>query len=365
MKKKTNLLLLIPEWALSFVGLVYSTGFLIVFTFLERFGLKEAGSEFFKVKYMHVGILFMMFPLITLVPTIAMYFCKLTENINDLDVDKTDMQQTNPDVKSNKEFKLSIPSMILILNTLFVFYILVIFAPPSYVMQKHYLLPALFAVPFVGLTFFHCVIPSIIKEDKVQSIHTIARWFICGGLALPLDVYALFGISDILSEMLMEGGYSFVLINMLIGYIFWRFHKRSGDITSESSRKAFWIIGACVLFSLYYLSVLTFSYRVYPYMPASKGGGDYNHSVDAVIFIKERYKKSLPIELASPTSDISTKPFKVIEETNNSIFIANPLEQGGPNEWRRLKLKTPKIYEIRRDCIVDVVYSNEPSLSKP
>src|SRR5437879_3706134 len=115
-KNNSKLIYLIPEWALTFVGLVYATGFLIIFTFLERYGLQEAGLEFFKVKYLHVGILFLLFPIISIIPFIAI--CQLRR-----------LQKDTP-------FPMYLPSIVIVLNTLLIFYILVAFAPPRFVMER-------------------------------------------------------------------------------------------------------------------------------------------------------------------------------------------------------------------------------------
>ena len=42
------------ELFLLVVGILYATGFLAAFTFLERFGVRESGTEFLKLKYIYV-----------------------------------------------------------------------------------------------------------------------------------------------------------------------------------------------------------------------------------------------------------------------------------------------------------------------
>jgi hypothetical protein len=61
----------LPQWFIAIAALIYATGFLVVFSFFERFGLRETGVEFFKAKFFHVGILCLMFPVIVLVPPFA------------------------------------------------------------------------------------------------------------------------------------------------------------------------------------------------------------------------------------------------------------------------------------------------------
>jgi hypothetical protein len=44
-------------WLLAIPALIYATGFLVVFTAEERLGLVSTSGDFFKIKYMHVGVL--------------------------------------------------------------------------------------------------------------------------------------------------------------------------------------------------------------------------------------------------------------------------------------------------------------------
>jgi hypothetical protein len=52
---------------------IYATGFLVVSSFLDRFGVRESGGEFFKIRYMHVGLLYMLFPGVVLAPIFAFF----------------------------------------------------------------------------------------------------------------------------------------------------------------------------------------------------------------------------------------------------------------------------------------------------
>ena len=46
-------------------AVIYASGFLIVFTFLERLGIRDFGN-LFKAKYIHVGILYWLIPVLGL-----------------------------------------------------------------------------------------------------------------------------------------------------------------------------------------------------------------------------------------------------------------------------------------------------------
>jgi hypothetical protein len=56
------------QWFGLLILLVYGSGFLCEYTFLDRFGIQESGQDFFRVKFIHVGILFLLFPISILIP---------------------------------------------------------------------------------------------------------------------------------------------------------------------------------------------------------------------------------------------------------------------------------------------------------
>src|SRR5664279_2307027 len=60
----------IPYWFLALVGLIYASGFVVVSTFLETYGLREVGTDFWKARYIHIGFLCSVFPA---VPVLTAY----------------------------------------------------------------------------------------------------------------------------------------------------------------------------------------------------------------------------------------------------------------------------------------------------
>ena len=54
-------------------AVIYASGFLIVSTFLDRFDLIGSGVEFLKVKYVLVGMLFVLFPCGVLAPLLIIF----------------------------------------------------------------------------------------------------------------------------------------------------------------------------------------------------------------------------------------------------------------------------------------------------
>src|SRR5258706_1725555 len=137
----------IPSWFAVFIGLTYGTGFLCVFTFLDNFGIREAGEDFFRVKYIHVGILFLLFPICILIPlTLSLSLRRILKKVNSPDsqqkgIRESDVNGGSPQQQEAKEsFDFPISSFVLFLNMFVAFYIYVVFAPRSFVFTKEFVL---------------------------------------------------------------------------------------------------------------------------------------------------------------------------------------------------------------------------------
>ena len=62
----------IPFWFLAIVGLIYASGFLVVTTHLDMLGIRDVGSELWKSRYIHIGVLSLGFP-IMIVSTVYVF----------------------------------------------------------------------------------------------------------------------------------------------------------------------------------------------------------------------------------------------------------------------------------------------------
>jgi hypothetical protein len=114
--------------------------------------------------------------------------------------------------------------------------------------------------------------------------------------------------------------------------------------------------GGAIFFSLFFVSILAFAIRVYPFIPAFKGGGDYRKSAATV-----RVKPSANLGVSLPTEVV------IIEETPASLFIAlprqietngivqSPTKKGIEANWRLWK-DLPQVLEVPRDAIASVQY---------
>lgn len=156
-----------------------------------------------------------------------------------------------------------------------------------------------------------------------------------------------------------HGGIYFIFIILLIGMFIIRHAyrlKQIGSINDTSHQVAASISVAALVVPLAYISILTFAYTVYPYIPYEKGGGDFSGS-PAVHFTFNadiNTKTNLPVDF--PLQDLSAKSLScliVLDENASFIYVAATNDCGGPLNWRTGGSK-PKVYEIRRDTIASM-----------
>lgn len=354
------------HWIIVVAGLVYGTGFLTVFTFLSRFGITEAGSELFKAKYIFVGILYLLLPAIVGVPVVATLYLR------------------REGTGTGREPRVYLPSVILTVNLLLVFYVYVLFAPRRFLEHKEFVVPVLFTLTFGGIAvvrWFEKPVGKLLKmlanathpgssalaekwEQKVLDDYgKYSRWALCVVIAPVVDVYALWGLFRLLGRILWDGsgsgGYVLLLLVMLMGYLVNRTIIRCKEIRNKGMRIAVWAVTSCLVGALYYFSVLIFAVRVYPYVPAVRGGGDYTESPRVLLRFKADSAGSLPVGTlgASAGNGLTSRDLMILEVTSTSVFVADPAEGGGPEMWRGPERPLLKIIEIRRDDVETISYS--------
>jgi hypothetical protein len=175
------------------------------------------------------------------------------------------------------------------------------------------------------------------------------------------------------------GGFTFIFFTLLFIFFafrnIYRIKKIEKDYQSEQTGKnkstdenkssnALKIIATfCLLGVLFYFSILSFARCIYPYIPAVKGGGDYT--------------LSRPVQLAFDTNIISSIPQTIrvenqsnclilLDANSSFVFLAATNDAGGPTHWRSNTETNnrPTVYEIRRDAIISITYTNPSVVTK-
>jgi hypothetical protein len=140
-----------------------------------------------------------------------------------------------------------------------------------------------------------------------------------------------------------------------------RVRKAVQKYEKQRAKAAIMIITACIFGPLYFLTVLTFAYTVYPNIPASRGGGDFAESPAIVVYYDNRYTNIVPTEISR--GGIS-QPLVLIEESDKWLVVADPQDGGGPKAWRDGDGK-PEIYSINRDAVALFIYQSRTNRLRP
>ncbi|HUJ08525.1 MAG TPA: hypothetical protein VL171_00725 [Verrucomicrobiae bacterium] len=157
---------------------------------------------------------------------------------------------------------------------------------------------------------------------------------------------------------LPEGGVYFVFFMLLIFFFGFRMRYRSNQIKDKSHYVQTIIGTGCILVTLFYLSLLSFSRWIYPYIPVAKGGGDYSECRPVRLTFNSNTTAEgeflVPPEIQSKNS---SNCLIVLDDNSSIVFLVDTNDAGGPSDWRSCSRKPP-VYEIRRNVISCITYWN-------
>jgi hypothetical protein len=382
----------LPQTLFAVVGFAYATGFLTVFTFLERFGVRDAGADFFKIKYIHVGILALFFPMGIVVPLLAIFsFWRAAKARGESRKDAISVHLSNA---------------VLMTNMMFGFYILVLFAEPEFFQKREWVLPSVFGFTLFGLWFIN----KINKILPKAWFHQAAKWILAAG-AISMQIWWWKGMSRHVAQIFWgaasehlrplwvmkhwtwlaatrdweaahgigfvnlgrfirhhppKGGVYYVLFISLCFYLAVRTYVFSSGLQKSEKLKVY-VAGAVLISTTYFLSVLAFAYRIYPYIPVAKGGGDYTHASRVILRSRPDNIWNLPDPLFEDpaTRTAPSRLLVLIEQTPDAVYVARVDDEGGPSQWRGME-HLPTVMEVSRDELLSIIhYSAKPSAAKP
>ena len=204
------------------IGLIYATGFLVIFTHLDRFGVREVGNEFFRAKYVHVGILAAAFPIIFIGTAFAIIEIKRLEKNQKPQVSQPVAQPAAERTKRPRPQKVYTGSILITANFFMVFYIFIMFAPKGFFLNKPYVPVLIFLLTFLGLLGIQYFCKG---QQKIQKN---ARMLLCF-LLFVADAFWLAGIMSWseLGDMLWPRGATFLLCVVSMTLLVWRLMMRS------------------------------------------------------------------------------------------------------------------------------------------
>ncbi|MCY2995409.1 MAG: hypothetical protein NTY19_47225 [Planctomycetota bacterium] len=340
------LLEVLPQWIVAATAVIYATGFLVVLAFLDRFGIREAGTDFWKARYIHIGILCLAFPLILNGTILSLVHLVFHGKFN-----RSTMWQR------------LLPIGLLVINLELVCFILIMvtnrvpggtsiagLTPLQWILAA-----TLLGVPCLLLIerIIEKVLGRIPKDDSelspvTQSLAVNGRWVLTLVVAC-LDVWYFVDFKNTVSGVQPALALTYVGLCILLGVMISTvtiYERRQPD---ESRRKAITILAAGIIGPFLYLVVLAFSYGVFQNIPATRGGGDYTMSPKVVLTLRSVPTMSVIdaryFDKASPTVTI---PLILIEETAWALYLADPQDAGGPSEWKGIGGAKPEILVVNK-----------------
>ena len=241
---------------------------------------------------------------------------------------------------------------------------------------------AIIAISFLGISLLQWKLPDKYPNSDWWKLN-IRRWvlyaiqwwallcqvWVFAAIAERLEISLaaiLFGkdwpghlFNNFLYGRFPSGSVYFVLLMTVILLFSFRSLYRLKQIEDTVHKRYVLISTLGVLIALFYLSILSFSRFIFPFIPETKGGGDYT-------------AKS-PVEITFPTNSLAfgninatiPKELKleidahhtiILDQNSTFIFLVRTNDEGGPSFWRSDGAR-PKVFEIRRDTILNITYT--------
>jgi hypothetical protein len=348
----------VPYYFAAIAGLVYAVGFLVEFTFMNSLGVKDSMTEPFKAKHIYIGCLCLQFPVSVMV--IVLLVAKLKRTV-----------AKKGSEEEKKTLSAYLPGTLLLLTLLFAFYLLIGFARPYTFSDHRDAIAFFFGIAVLGIFSIAELERKVNESGKVRTMETLREWGITSNvwlkarwalwaISLVLLVYIFFDLWGLLWEMFKNAGYLYFGVLALAGVWIWRVDARSEDLkaTRPEMLMPMAIICVTVVAALMYLAVLFFSARVYCYIPAFKGGGDFTTESPTLFRFDERFTNSISPDILDVRMPCVSKPLMVLQQSGTAFFVTTTSSTNNPTTWRKLgrEFKPRTIYSIRRDAVVETSY---------
>lgn len=361
-REKKSLIEVLPQWILAGTGVVYAAGFLVVLAFLDRFGIREAGSDFWKARYIHIGILCLAFPLIlngTMLSVMHLVF----------------HGKFNKSIMWQRLF----PVGLLGVNLETVCFIMIMCTnriPGSHSIAGLRALLWIIATTLIGVPVLLLIERIIEKvsgnvpvEDQelspvTQSFIVTGRWVLTLIVAC-LDVWFFVEFKDTVTGVQPALALVYIAFSILLGFMISTIAIYERRQSHKSRRKAIAVFSASIIGPFFYLVILAFSYGVYQNIPSTRGGGDFTMSPKVVLTLKEEPTTSdLDDKFFDKTNQRMTVPLVLIEETSWAFYLADPKDGGGPMEWKMVGGRKPEILIVNKSDVVKLhAESRNPKLA--
>jgi hypothetical protein len=342
----------------ALIGLAYGTGYLVVLTFLDSYGIHESGGELFKLRYIYVGALALACP-------VAMAFA-----LQGLFSGKHRIPPGSVASKLSHFFsRLIAPAenmpaslIIMLLNLLVVFYCIIVFAHPGMFAKQQVLINCLY-VPLLLTLFLRLIFGERFLWSRRLNLF---RWLLAIA-TLAISILILRGID--FWAIAKGRAYNYIVLQVLFFFFVYRFTKWSPLGTSSKEQFARLVVRVMVLGPIFLLGIFSFSHTVYNHIPAEKGGGDFSELPDARVCFSDTYRTSIPTGLLAGANQqpSCTVAVKVLEESSTDVYVARSSDRGAmsvtdaPNPavlWGSGSYR-PVVFDISRSAVSNIVILND------
>ena len=391
--KHANRVESIAKLTVAVGAVIYASGFLIVFTFLERLGIRDAG-DLFKAKYIHVGVLYWLIPVLVGLPLYAYS----TGN------DRYKTRNKDLTVKEIPVFTRT--STFVAVQFLVFLYIVILLAPPGFVPEHLWLIGANCALTFIGIRIINTLAERFRNPDTYRdrswswrlecflakrtwclrhNVQPPNNWETVRYIHLVALIYfdVLFCFQPLFSYILppLKRGIVMIFVFLVAGIVLKRFAALLAKLPDEIDKTSVRLLGISIAAGCSLFTMVGFAYAVYPYVPSERGGGNYADAPKVALTLND--PTGVPRDLFDCTSSSAkkadthiadhvnrertlvdpaakrveqyerTKPLTVIEQTSSWVYVAMPQGTADPASWK------PEIVALRVGTIQNMYLHND------
>ena len=208
-----------------------------------------------------------------------------------------------------------------------------------------------------SLPLLRLIVPEVAWQNrKAQWPAELIKLFILRLLiaALVILLWITQCRADALMNILYKSGFRGVLYALLVAFMFGSMYL-SHQQYQKTHAIRIWLLTPPFLGLMYYMSLVGFAHCFFPFIPASRGGGDYLLAPTVSIQLED--------EMREAKSHLKTfldngDPKVVIDETTTTIFVADECINGGPRAWSQNRPRQrPSVWAVRRDIVGSLEYT--------
>jgi hypothetical protein len=350
--ERRSLIDIFPQYFLALTGIIYAAGFLVILSFLDRFGLLESGADFLRTRYIHIGILCVALPLIVNGTILSLVYL-----IRHGRLDQPLMWQR------------LIPIGILVINLEIVCFILVMLTrrdphtaaivglvPLQWILALTLVgLPIILAIERMLEKFLGRIPDASAKEQSTPHTLTVSlRWILVVAVA-GFDCWFFLEFYNSMSGTKPWLGLSYIGLSLILGLLISTVSVYERRQQTPERRRAVLVLSSTLVAPFFYLIVLAFAYGVFPNIPSTRGGGDYSEAPKVLVTVRDPLAPSQKTQrfMAAGSQNV-TMPLIVIEETSWAFYLADPTEAGGPAEWKDIGGRKPEIFALNKTAITSI-----------